>query len=41
MHKLEKISEQIRKNFDARTAARDNALAQARRKLRQLPEVTS
>lgn len=30
MHKLEKISEQIRKNFDARTAARDNALAQAR-----------
>lgn len=30
MHKLEKISEQIRKSFDARTAARDNALAQAR-----------
>ncbi len=30
MHKLEKISEQIRKNFDARTAARDTALAQAR-----------
>lgn len=30
MHKLEKISEQIRKKFDARTAARDNALAQAR-----------
>ena len=30
MHKLEKISEQIRKNFDARTAARDNALSQAR-----------
>jgi translin len=30
MHKLEKISEQIRKNFDARTSARDNALAQAR-----------
>ncbi len=30
MNKLEKIAEQIRKNFDARTAARDNALAQAR-----------
>jgi len=30
MHKLETIAEQIRKNFDARTAARDGALAQAR-----------
>jgi len=30
MHKLETIAEQIRKNFDARTAARDQALAQAR-----------
>ena len=30
MNKLEKIAEQIRKNFDARTAARDNALSQAR-----------
>jgi translin len=30
MHKLESIAEQIRKNFDARTAARDGALAQAR-----------
>jgi translin len=30
MHKLESIAEQIRKNFDARTAARDQALAQAR-----------
>lgn len=30
MQKLESIAEQIRKNFDARTSARDNALAQAR-----------
>ena len=30
MHKLESIAEQIRKRFDARTAARDQALAQAR-----------
>jgi len=30
MHKLEKIAEQIRRDFDARTAARDQALAQAR-----------
>lgn len=30
MHKLEAIAEQIRKNFDSRTAARDTALAQAR-----------
>lgn len=30
MHKLESIAEQIRKAFDARTAARDQALAQAR-----------
>jgi translin len=30
MHKLESIADQIRKNFDARTAARDQALAQAR-----------
>lgn len=30
MHKLERIAEEIRKNFDARTSARDNALAQAR-----------
>ncbi|NOH01828.1 MAG: haloacid dehalogenase [Chloroflexi bacterium] len=30
MHKLEAIAEQIRKSFDARTAARDQALAQAR-----------
>lgn len=30
MNKLEKIAEQIRKNFDSRTAARDNALSQAR-----------
>jgi len=30
MHKLERIAEQIRKNFDARTSARDQALAQAR-----------
>lgn len=30
MHKLESIAEQIRKNFDTRTAARDQALAQAR-----------
>lgn len=30
MHKLESIAEQIRKNFDSRTAARDQALAQAR-----------
>src|SRR5689334_14803130 len=30
MHKLESIAEQIRKTFDARTAARDQALAQAR-----------
>lgn len=30
MQKLEAIAEQIRKNFDARTAARDTALAQAR-----------
>ncbi len=27
MHKLESIAEQIRKNFDARTIARDQALA--------------
>lgn len=30
MRKLEAIAEQIRKNFDARTAARDAALSQAR-----------
>ena len=30
MHKLESIAEQIRKTFDARTSARDQALAQAR-----------
>ncbi len=30
MHKLESIADQIRKDFDARTAARDQALAQAR-----------
>jgi translin len=30
MHKLESISDQIRRSFDARTAARDRALAQAR-----------
>jgi translin len=30
MHKLEQISEQIRQTFEARTAARDQALAQAR-----------
>lgn len=30
MQKLESIAEQIRKNFDARTSARDQALAQAR-----------
>lgn len=30
MHKLESIADQIRKNFDIRTAARDQALAQAR-----------
>ena len=30
MHKLESITEQIRKDFDARTSARDQALAQAR-----------
>src|SRR3990170_4886014 len=30
MHKLESITEQIRKTFDARTSARDQALAQAR-----------
>ena len=30
MHKLETIAEHIRKNFDSRTAARDQALAQAR-----------
>ena len=30
MHKLEGISDQIRRSFDARTAARDRALAQAR-----------
>lgn len=30
MQKLESIAEQIRKTFDARTSARDNALAQAR-----------
>lgn len=30
MHKLESIADQIRRNFDARTAARDQALAQAR-----------
>jgi translin len=30
MHKLESIAEQIRKDFDARTAARDQALACAR-----------
>lgn len=30
MHKLESISEKIRQDFDARTASRDNALAQAR-----------
>lgn len=31
MHKLEQITEQIRKTFDARTSARDHALALARR----------
>ena len=30
MHKLEKIAEQIRQKFDARTSMRDQALAQAR-----------
>lgn len=30
MHKLESIADQIRKDFDARTASRDQALAQAR-----------
>jgi len=30
MHKLEAVAAQIRKDFDARTAARDRALAQAR-----------
>jgi translin len=30
MHKLEKIAEQIRQNFDQRNAARDEALKQAR-----------
>jgi translin len=30
MHKLEGIAEKIRQNFDGRTAARDQALAQAR-----------
>jgi translin len=30
MHKLEQIAEQIRRTFDARTVARDQALAQAR-----------
>jgi translin len=30
MHKLESIADQIRQNFDERTAARDRALAQAR-----------
>ena len=30
MHKLESIADQIRQTFDARTAARDRALAQAR-----------
>ena len=31
MHKLEKIADQIRQNFDLRNAKRDQALAQARR----------
>lgn len=31
MHKLEKIAEEIRKEFDVRTAMRDEALTQARR----------
>lgn len=31
MHKLEQIAEQIRRNFETRTAARDHALALARR----------
>ena len=30
MHKLEKIAEQIRQNFEVRTAVRDEALKQAR-----------
>ncbi len=30
MHKLDHIAEQVRQNFDARTAARDQALARAR-----------
>ncbi len=30
MHKLERIAEQIRRNFEARTTIRDQALAQAR-----------
>ncbi len=30
MHKLQSIADQIRKDFDARTSARDQALAQAR-----------
>ena len=30
MHKLESIAEQVRQTFDARTSARDQALAQAR-----------
>ena len=30
MHKLEKITEEIRRTFDAQTAARDQALTRAR-----------
>jgi translin len=35
MHKLEGIAEEIRQDFDARTAARDKALAQARQLTRE------
>jgi translin len=35
MHKLESIAENIRHDFDARTAARDKALAQARQLTRE------
>jgi translin len=35
MHKLETIAEEIRKTFDARTAARDAALARARQLTRE------
>ncbi|MBN1305165.1 MAG: haloacid dehalogenase [Anaerolineales bacterium] len=35
MHKLESIADRIRQQFDARTAARDQALAQSRQLVRQ------